>query len=101
MSTPSNDSEMREKVSKTMGWWSPAGFDAYPEKTDKVMQLFAQHLQLAELKTRVDEAEEALNRFSMLKEKPDSADYVRRWNHVVTTTNDRITALNEQIKGLS
>lgn len=33
--------ELREQISKEMGYWSPDGFDAYPEKTDKVLQLFA------------------------------------------------------------
>jgi hypothetical protein len=33
--------KQREHISKTMGWWSPAGFDAYPEKTDKVLARIA------------------------------------------------------------
>jgi len=39
-------------VSKLMGWWSPAGYDAYPEKTQKVVGLIKQ----AEAKARIDEA---------------------------------------------
>lgn len=30
---------LREEISKNMGWWSPDGHDAYPEKTDKVLTL--------------------------------------------------------------
>lgn len=47
---------LEEHISKTMGWWSPNGYDAYPEKTDKVMQLFATQRNnlLAELLEEID-----------------------------------------------
>jgi len=46
---------LREEISKTMGWWSPDGFDAYPEKTDKVMQLLARETKAADMRARIDE----------------------------------------------
>jgi hypothetical protein len=42
--------ELREHISKEMGWWAPgsglskdigSGFDAYPQRTDKFISLFA------------------------------------------------------------
>ena len=52
----------RERISKTMGWWmpgfgdTPRGFDAYPEKTDKVMQLLSEACNQAYERGRIAEA---------------------------------------------
>ena len=34
-------SELEKRISREMGWWSPDGFDAYPDKTAKVITLIA------------------------------------------------------------
>ena len=36
---PTKQQSITETISKKMGWWSPNGFDAYPEKTEKVLSL--------------------------------------------------------------
>ena len=35
----------REKISKAMGWWSPSGFDAYEDKTTRVIELIRSELE--------------------------------------------------------
>lgn len=39
--TDSGERDLCEHISKTMGYWAPGGFgfDAYPEKTEKILQL--------------------------------------------------------------
>lgn len=37
--TSTSVDELREHISKTMGWWGMGGRDCYPERTDKVIEL--------------------------------------------------------------